>query len=430
MERLAQKVVGYDANSLYPWCIGEEMPCGKLFWKETDDQTKYVKEVLEDKFFGFLEVDIEVPEDKYNYFSEMCPLFVNKEYDEEVCGQYTKDLLQKLNRKPTKSRKLVATLKTEKILLKSTRLKWLIERGCVITKLHGVIEAKRGRIFKKWLEWVADERRKGDKDTRYAIISDTVKTVANSAFGQTAMDKSKHKRIKFCDEIQFNRAKNNHFYYDAEAYTVDGTTIYEVIKKPKTVSQTMPIHVASSIFDDSKLRMLQFYYDFVDKYLDRSDFQYIEMDTDSAYMALTNDFEKLIKPELREEYERDKHNWLPRMDTEEHKAFDKRTPGLFKIEYEGDGMIALCSKTYYVWGGKETKISSKGLQKRLNKEQLTKQKYLQCLFNKELINGTNKGFRVLNNSMQTYEQKKIGLSPVYTKGVVMDDGIHIRPIIF
>ena len=32
--------------------------------------------------------------------------------------------------------------------------------------------------------------------------------------------------------------------------------------------------------------------------------------------------------------------------------------------------------------------------------------------------------------MKTYEQHKIGLSPVYTKGVVMDDGIHIRPIIF
>jgi hypothetical protein len=34
----------------------------------------------------------------------------------------------------------------------------------------------------------------------------------------------------------------------------------------------------------AKLRMLQFYYDFLDKYVDRSDFQYIEMDTDNAYL--------------------------------------------------------------------------------------------------------------------------------------------------
>ena len=64
----------------------------------------------------------------------------------------------------------------------------------------------------------------------------------------------------------------------------------------------MPVHIAASVFDDSKLRILQFYYDFIDKYLDRSDFQYIEMDTDSAYMAFTNDFEKLVKPELKQKY--------------------------------------------------------------------------------------------------------------------------------
>ena len=81
---------------------------------------------MTDNFFGFLEVDIEVPEYKWNYFSEMCPIF-------------QKDLLEKLDRKPSKSRKLLATLKGEKILIKSTRLKWLIEHGCVVTKSLGII---------------------------------------------------------------------------------------------------------------------------------------------------------------------------------------------------------------------------------------------------------------------------------------------------
>ena len=34
--------------------------------------------------------------------------------------------------------------------------------------------------------------------------------------------------------------------------------------------------------------MLQFYFDFMDKYLDRTDFQYCEMDTDSAYIVIGN----------------------------------------------------------------------------------------------------------------------------------------------
>ena len=57
--------------------------------------------------------------------------------------------------------------------------------------------------------------------------------------------------------------------------------------------------------------MLEFYYDCVDKYLSREDFEYSEMDTDSAYMAISGDsFEALIKPDLREEFENDKHNWF------------------------------------------------------------------------------------------------------------------------
>ena len=32
--------------------------------------------------------------------------------------------------------------------------------------------------------------------------------------------------------------------------------------------------------------MLRFYYDFMDKFVDRCNFEYCEMDTDSAYMAL------------------------------------------------------------------------------------------------------------------------------------------------
>ena len=348
----------------------------------------------------------------------------------KVCVQYTNELLQKLGRKPSKSKKLVTVLKVEKILLKSTRLRWMIEHGCVVTKLHGVIPAKPRRLFKGFVERMTNERRKGDADSKYAIIGKMAKDVGNSANGRTAMNKNKFKKVKFCNEVQFNRAKNNYFYYDAEAYSGDQKTIYEVVKKPKTVNQDRPIHIAASVFDDSKLKILQFYYDCVDKYVDRSDFQYMGTDTDSAYMALTDNFDKVVKPELKVEYITDRPNWFPRIDTKENELFDKRTPGLFKVEYEGDGMVALCSKTYFVWGGKENKISSKGLQKRRNKETLIKEKYLDCLFNKETINGINKGFRMVNKEMQTYEQKKIGLSPVYTKGVVMDDGIHIRPIVF
>ena len=58
--------------------------------------------------------------------------------------------------------------------------------------------------------------------------------------------------------------------------------------------------------------MLQFYYDFLDKYLDRSDFQMCETDTDNAYIAIAvESVESLVKPELKAEFEADNVTGFP-----------------------------------------------------------------------------------------------------------------------
>ena len=65
------------------------------------------------------------------------------------------------------------------------------------------------------------------------------------------------------------------------------------------------------------------------------------MDTDSAYFAITgNSLQEVIKPHLLDEFQQNKQFWLGREDTPEHKLYDSRTPGLFKLEYEGDCIIS------------------------------------------------------------------------------------------
>ena len=58
------------------------MPCGKdtlVVNKEPFDQkriVKFSKDVLKGKIFGFAQVEIEVPDELYDKFSKMPPLFV------------------------------------------------------------------------------------------------------------------------------------------------------------------------------------------------------------------------------------------------------------------------------------------------------------------------------------------------------------------
>ena len=152
------------------------------------------------------------------------------------------------------------------------------------------------------------------------------------------------------------------------------------------------------------------------------------MDTDSAYMALSADsLEEVIKPELKQRYQSEKHNWFPRSDTPEHAAYDKRTPGLFKEEYRGDGIVALCSKTYYCFGV-EDKFSCKGVNKKTNDINKDTYTYMDVLLSKKSGSGTNRGFRVVENKMYTYLQERAGLSYFYPKRKVLADGMSTAPL--
>ncbi len=46
---------------------------------------------------------------------------------------------------------------------------------------------------------------------------------------------------------------------------------------------------------------------------------------------------------MKHEFENDKCNWFPRADTVDNARYDKRMPGLFKVEWEEDGLyVARC----------------------------------------------------------------------------------------
>ena len=96
----------------------------------------------------------------------------------------------------------------------------------------------------------------------------------------------------------------------------------------------LPLQVGFFVYQYAKLRMLQFY-DFLEKYLDRPDYEYCEMDTDSAHIAISGEsVEALVKPEMVHEFEHDSYNCFPRTNMLQHAKYDKRTPGLFKVEWE------------------------------------------------------------------------------------------------
>ena len=127
------------------------------------------------------------------------------------------------------------------------------------------------------------------------------------------------------------------------------------------------------------------------------------------YVALSyKTLEEAVKPELQEQFEKEKKNWLS------WNKWSSREPGLFKLESEGTRAIALCSKCYFVEDERngKAKMSSRGMSKAQN--ELLWKRYEMAL-DKHKDMATNRGFRRHQGAMYTYEQRKLGLSAYYDK---------------
>ena len=167
---------------------------------------------------------------------------------------------------------------------------------------------------------------------------------------------------------------------------------------------------------------MKFYYDFVDKYLDRRDFELIHMGTDSLYMViLCKLIDEIVRPELLEKY-----NNCRNVKFLSASKYHNRTPGLFKAEFQGTRMITLMSKCYYTEDFKlKPKFSCKGISKKQNP--MSWERYFQAL-NGSINMAMNTGSRLHEQGIVTYTQDKLGLSVYYDKWIIAPDGIHMEPL--
>ena len=172
-----------------------------------------------------------------------------------------------------------------------------------------------------------------------------------------------------------------------------------------------------------KLRMLQFYYEFLTKFFKRNKFELFQMDTNLLYSTIsTKSVEDVLKSEMRLSYYKDHHLWLLSWQCDNCAApyntakvtnqpwslkhscakllkLDKHISGLFKLEFRCEGIVSLCFKTYICVSSIGNKLPHKGLN--------ASQNLLRCSNYKKVFNEathiamTNKGIQVWNKTITT-----------------------------
>ena len=422
--RVCRRILGYDANSLYPSTMMKEMPCGPGYVKSYDNPEAYARVFPQflwtEEWFGFAEVDIEVPEELWPEFEEFPPLFINRGVPDSAVPQHMHNYLQQSGRKRfPEQKKLLGVMSAKKILLYAPLLAWYLNQGLKLTAVYRTIDYEPREIFSWFVNEVANNRRKGDAEKDKALLAEVFKLLGNSAYGKFIEAVERHTNtIYTCDEEEVDKSLRSARFKTLEEIG----PAYKVELRKSKITIDRPFQVGIVVYQLAKLRMLQFYYEFLAFYLDRRDFELIQMDTDSMYFALSRErLEDAIRPGYETQFEEEKKRWLA------WNKWSNREPGLFKLEKEGTHAIALCSKCYHIkdQATGQAKVSSKGVNKRQN--EMRAERFERALAgDRDVV--VNRGFRMRDGAMYTYEQRKLGLSAYYDKRWVLPDGIHTEPL--
>lgn len=190
----------------------------------------------------------------------------------------------------------MAAPSAKRILLYEPLLKWYLEHGAVLTKMHRTIDYEPRKVF----TWFV-ERRTGDVDKSKALLGDMFKLLGNSDYSKVIEAVERQTNVVYTkDENVVDRALPSVFFIDLEKIG----DAYELERRKPLIKIAHPFQVVIAVYQLGKLWMLEFYYDFLDKYVNRKDFELIQMDTDSKYMAISgNSLEDVVRPERRTEFE-------------------------------------------------------------------------------------------------------------------------------
>ena len=406
-------------------------------------EERLLERIKNGSLFGYVQCDIEVPPELREQFANFPPIFKNINVGRDDIGSFMKNYAEQEGLLSQPRRMLISSYSLENGTLITPLLLFYLSLGLVCKKIYRFVQYTPKKCFNKFVQSAVDARREGDENPNSSVVAETMKLLANSSYGYQIMDRSRHTVTKYLCEEKVHAAINNKMF---KRLNIIDEKLYEVELAKSEIEHREPIIVGFFILQYAKLRMLELYYNFFVKYCDINKFEELEMDTDSLYLALAEEeLYDCIRPDKKREWTDFRSsdcaddfkanattNFFPRTCCTKHKKHDKREPGLFKEEFRCTEMLCLCSKTYCCYDSQshKFKFSSKGLNKRTleSSGDGPMSKYRKVLEETLNVTSTNRGFRVIDHNVGTYEQTKKGLSYFYPKRIVQEDGIHTRPL--
>ena len=319
----------------------------------------------------FFEVDLKYPKEIHDLHNEfpLCP--EQLQIKEEWLSEYQKILRKELQIKG-KSNKLCLTLfDKEKYVMHYKNLKFCLENGLILTKIHRVLKFKQSQWLRPYISLNTYLR----QNATSKFEENFAKLMNNSVYGKTCENVRKYKNVKYAinkkevDKILRSPLLNDWIIYneDLASFEINPTSV--TLNKPRAVGLT--------VLELSKLLMYDFHYNYFLKKFENVKVLLSDTDSFCYYIKTKKDFYKTIKEDLdwfdfsnynkgHENYNNDNH----------------LVPGKMKDEMGGkiiDEFVGLRSKMYSLTvQNQQDKKAAKGFLRSIQKD-IRHEDYLRCI---------------------------------------------------
>ena len=174
--------------------------------------------------------------------------------------------LTRTGRKRTTGKKLLGALEADEVLLYTPLLRWYIEHGLELQDVYTTIEYQPGKILAWFVDEVTDARCMGDTDKENAISAEVFKLLGNSSYGKMMEALKRHPNVSYTKDVKtVDRALCLAWFEDL----TEIADAYEITSHKPRITIHRPFQIGIAVYQLAKLRILQFYHDFLDRFVDR-----------------------------------------------------------------------------------------------------------------------------------------------------------------
>ena len=185
-------------------------------------------------------------------------------------------------------------------------LLFYLQLALVLTKIHSFVEYIPKKCFNSIVQAAVDAGRKGDENRSSSAVEETINLLFNSSYGYQNKNRSRNTVTKYLTDRKTHAAINSKLFKKLDHVN---NSLYEVELAKAQIDHTEQINVRFFFLQCAKQRILELYYNFLNRFCDVNKFEELEMDTDSLYLALAEkELEDCIRPEMRTRWQRLRSN--------------------------------------------------------------------------------------------------------------------------